>query len=148
MWFDYGIYVSTGLVLIAGLTLIVMMIRNRGGRGARLVLIALLLIGLAATPLLRPELLRERGEVLIVTESPRPTTHVEMIGTCLSVFRKIGPLSFVMGTALLPDESWDRGPYNGCDASAFSGVINLPVTVRSGRWMLCDYATCHELAPA
>lgn len=108
--------------------------------------IALLLIGLVATALLRPEFVRERGEDLVVSVGAGgPTTEVEQIGTCLSVYRKIGPLSFIMGTALLPAEGWDRGPYNGCDASGHSGVINLPRSVRPGSWMLCDYATCHVL---
>ncbi len=148
MWLDYGLFLSTGLVLVAVVALIVILIRNRAGRGLQLIFIALLLIGLVATPLLRPERFRGRGEALVVTTGAvGPQTEVEQIGTCLSGFRQIGPLSFIMGTAILPAQGWDRGPYSGCDAAPVSGVINLPESVRSGEWMLCDYATCHELVP-
>ena len=149
MWLDYGLFVSTGLVLIALVLLIVLLIRNRASRGSQLFFVALLLIGLVATALLRPERFRERGEDLVLTEGDAgPQTEVELIGTCLSVFRQIGPLSFIMGTAIFPDESWDRGPYSGCDAAGLSGDIDLPEAVRSGEWMLCDYATCHQLVSA
>ncbi len=146
MWLDYALFLSTGLVLLAVVAVIVSLTRESAGRGSRIVLVALLLIGLVATALLRPEQFRERGEDLVVTATPDgPTTEVDQIGTCLSLFRRIGPLSYIAGTAFLPDESWDRGPYSGCDAAAFSGVLRPPETVRSGEWMPCDYATCHEL---
>jgi hypothetical protein len=148
MWLDYVLYLSTGLVLIAVVALIVILIRNRAGLGIQLIFVALLLIGLVAASLLRPELFRERNEDLVVTEGEAgPQTEVELIGFCLSIFRQIGPLSFIMGNDFFPGGDWSQGPVNGCDASGHAGVVNLPDTVRSGDWMLCDYANCHQLVP-
>jgi hypothetical protein len=147
MWLDYGLFLSTGLVLVAVIALIVILIRNRTGLGPQLLFVALLVIGLVATPLLRPERFRELGEDLVVTEGGAgPQTEVaDIIGLCLSVFRQVGPLSFIVGNDLFPGEDWDRGPTNACDASGHRGTVNLPEAVRSGRWMLCDHATCHQL---
>lgn len=61
------------------------------------------------------------------------------------MFRLIGSLSFIVGNDLFPGEDWNRGPTNACDASGDSGTINLPDSVRSGPWMLCDYVTCFPL---
>lgn len=147
MWLDYGLYLSTSLVLIAVIALIVIAIRNRAGLRTQLLFVALLLIGLVATPLLRPERFRERGEDLVVTEGrDGPQTEVtDIIGLCLSVFRRLGPLSFIVGNDLFPGEDWDRGPTNACDASGHRGTVDLPDAVRSGDWMLCDHATCRQL---
>ncbi len=148
MWLDYGLWVSTLLVLVALIALIVIMIRNRAGRGLHLLFVALLLIGLVATPLLRPERFRDLGEDLVVTEGAGgPRTEVEQIGLCLSVYREIGPFSFIMGHSLFPGGDWTRGPVEFCEAVGMGGVISLPESVRSGEWMLCDYATCHQLVP-
>jgi hypothetical protein len=86
------------------------------------------------------------GEDLVVPEeNGRLKTEIELIGSCLSVFGRIGPVSFIVGNDLFPGDAWNRGPYTGCDASGHSGVIYLPVSVRSGMWMLCGYVSCHRL---
>ncbi len=91
MWLDYGLWVSTLLVLVALIALIVIMIRNRAGRRLQLL--------------------------------------------------------FVAGHSLFPGGDWTRGPVEFCEAVGMGGVISLPESVRSGEWMLCDYATCHQLVP-
>ena len=149
MWIDYAIYLTTGVVLLSLVGLVVVLARRRGTRSTRLVFVGLLVVGLIGTLLSRPERFRETGEPLTVIETDASLhTEVDQIGTCLSVFRKIGRLSFIMGTALFPDQNWDRAPYTVCETSGFSGTIDLPDSVRSGDWMLCDYATCHELIHA
>lgn len=110
-------------------------------------LAGLFVLGLVATPLVRPERFRDTVEALVVTEvAGQPQTEVEIIGLCLSIFRQIGPLSFIVRNDLFPGDAWDRGPYSGCELSGHSGTISLPDSVRSGDWMLCDYFTCHELS--
>ena len=146
MWIDYAIYLTTGLALLSVVGLAVVVVRNRASVPTRVVLMVLLAVGLIGTVLVRPEGFRETGEPLSVSETAGSLyTEVNQIGTCLSVFRRIGPLSFIMGTALFPDQNWDRAPYTGCDASGLSGTVDLPDSVRTGDWMLCDYATCHPL---
>jgi uncharacterized membrane protein YqjE len=68
VWTDYAIYVSTLLILLSLVGLIVVAIRNRARVVAQVVLLALLVVGLAATPLVFPERLRETGEPLNVVE--------------------------------------------------------------------------------
>jgi hypothetical protein len=127
MWLDYGLFLSTGLVLVAVIALIVILIRNRTGLGPNFCSLACLRSAFA-TPLLRPERFREPGEDLVVTEGGAgPQTEVaDLIGLCLSVFRQVGPLSFIVGNDLFPGEDWDRGPTNACDASGHRGTVNLP----------------------
>ena len=149
MWVDYAIYVTTGLVLLAGIALIVVLARNRARPWAVFTLVALVLVGLVATVVVRPERFREMGEDLVVVDvGGALQTEVDLIGFCLSVFSQVGPLSFIVGNDLFPGDAWDRGPYTGCDASGHSGAIHLPDSVRSGGWMLCDYVSCHQLIPS
>ena len=146
MWVDYTIYLTTGLVLLAGIALIVVMARQRAGAGIVIALVLILVVGLAGMVLVRPERFRAPGhELLIVEADGRPQTEVALIGRCLSVFRQLGPLSFIVGNDLFPGDAWDRGPFTDCEASSHSGAIHLPVSVRSGAWMLCDSSTCHPL---
>jgi hypothetical protein len=109
--------------------------------------VGLLVVGLVGTALVRPERFRETGEelTLVQVDGRFQADVADIIGLCLSVFRQIGPLSFIMGNDLFPGEDWDRGPTNGCEASGHTGTIGLPDSVRSGDWILCDYARCHEL---
>jgi hypothetical protein len=146
VWVDYVIYLTTGLVLLAGIGLFVIVIRNRGGSGVSITLVVLLVIGLVATPLVRPERFRDTGEDLVVVQGDGTAqTRVDQIGGCLSVFRQLGPLSFIVGNDLFPGDDWDRGPSSDCEASGHSGMLNLPNSVGSGGWMLCDHSTCYPL---
>ena len=150
MWIDYAIYPTTGVALVSLIGLVVVLARGRGTRLTRLVFVGLLVVGLVTTPLSRPERFRETGEDLaIVQVDGRFQADVaDIIGLCLSVFRQIGPLSFIVGNDLFPGTDWDRGPTNGCEASGHTGTIDLPDSVRTGDWILCDYARCHELIRA
>ena len=147
MWVGYAIYVTTGLVLISVIALIVVLARKRAGAGVVITLLALVLVGVVATVFVFPERFREMGEDLVVVEvGGALQTDVDLTGFCLSIFRQVGPLSFITGNDLFPGDDWDRGPYSECEASGHSGAINLPDSVRSGEWMLCDYATCYRLS--
>jgi hypothetical protein len=149
VWIDYAIYLTTGVVLVSLVSLVVFLARGRLARSTWVVLSMLLVIGLIGTVLVRPERFRVTGELLTVIDSDGSLrTEVDQVGTCLSVFRRFGPLSFIMGTALIPDQHWDRAPYSVCETSGFSGTIDLPDSVRTGEWILCDYATCHPLIRA
>ena len=110
-------------------------------------LVVLIVVGTPATILVRPERFREPGEDLLIVEVDGSLqTEVAMIGFCLSVFRRIGPVSFIVGNDLFPGDAWNRRPFNGCEAvGLMDAVINLPASVRSGDWMLCDYVSCHRL---
>jgi hypothetical protein len=150
VWIDYAIYLTTGVVLASLVGLVVVLARGRGTGSTRLVCVGLLVIGLVGTVLVRPERFRETGEELAIVEvDGRFRTDVAgIIGLCLSVFRQVGPLSFIVGNDLFPGGEWDRGPTNGCEASGHTGSIDLPDSVRTGQWMLCDYVTCHDLIHA
>ena len=131
MWVDYAVYLTTGLVLVAAIVLIVVVVRNRARPWVVITLIALVFVGLAGLVLVGPERSREMGEDLVVAEeNGRLQTEVELIGSCLSVFRRIGPVSFIVGNDLFPGDTWNRGPYTGCDASGHSG--DLSPRFRSG----------------
>jgi hypothetical protein len=146
MWIDYAIYLTTGLVLLAVIGLIVVLARNRAGRGTVIGLVVVLVVGLLGTFLARPERFRTPGdELLIVEVDGALQTEVALIGSCLSIFRRVGPLSFIVGNDLFPGDTWDRGPFSGCDDVGNSGAVKLPASVESGEWMLCDSSTCHPL---
>ena len=149
MWIDYAIYLTTGVVLVSLVGLVAVLARGRGIR-SRLVFVGLLVIGLVGIPLSRPDRFREAGEELAIVQvdGGLQTDVADIIGLCLSVFRKIGPLSFIVGNDLFPGGHWDRGPTNGCEASGHTGTIDLPDSVRTGDWMLFDYARCHPLIRA
>ena len=150
MWVDYTIYLTTGLVLLAAIALILVVARKRAGAGFVIALVLVLVVGLVGTVLLRPERFREPGQVLLIVEvdGSYQTEEVEaMTGLCLSLFRQIGPLSFIMDNDVVPGENWDRGPFNGCEAvGIMDAEINLPDAVRSNEWILCDHSTCFPLA--
>ena len=150
MWVDYTIYLTTGLVLLAAIALILAVARKRAGAGIVITLVVLLAVGLVGTVLLRPERFREPGQELLIVEvdGSYQTEEVEaLIGLCLSLFRQIGPLSFIVGNDVAPGDDWERGPSNSCEAvGLMDAEINLPDSVRSGEWMLCDHNTCFPLA--
>lgn len=149
MWIDYAIYLTTGVVLASRFVVIYVLARRSSSTALRLVLVVLAVVGSIATFLVRPERFREMGESLVIAEvDGRPRTEVELIGLCLSIFRKVGPLSFIVENDLFPGDNWDRGPVRACEASGHSGKIYLPESVRSGNWILCDYAGCHPLIRA
>jgi hypothetical protein len=112
-------------------------------------LVVLLIFGLVAMALVRPERFREMGEdVMVVELDGSHQTEAGLIGSCLSVFRRIGPLSLIVANDVLPGDDWDRGPFNGCEAVGhLDADIHLPESVGSGDWMLCDAFTCHQLVP-
>jgi hypothetical protein len=150
VWVDYTLYLTTGLVLLAGISLIVVVARKRTGAGWVIALVLVLVVGLAGMVLVRPERFREAGEELLIVEvdgSYQTEEVAATIGLCLSLFRQVGPLSFIVGNDLAPGETWDRGPFNACEAvGIMDAEINLPDSVRSGEWMLCDSSTCFPLA--
>jgi len=150
VWVDYTIYLTTGLVLLAGIALIVVVARTRTRAGIVIALVSILVVGLVGIVLVRPDRFREPGEELLIVEvdGSYQTEEVEaVIGLCLSLFRQVGPLSFIVGNDLLPGENWGRGPFSGCEAvGIMDAEINLPDSVRSGEWMLCDTSTCFPLA--
>ena len=148
MWVDYALFLTTGLVLLAATVLIVVVVRKRARAGLVIALLLLLVVGLLGIVLVRPERFREPGEELLIVEvDDSLQTDVAMIGQCLSLFRKIGPLSFIVANDVVPGEDWERGPFNGCEGVGhLDAHIYLPESVRSGEWMLCDYATCFPLA--
>jgi hypothetical protein len=150
VWVDYVTYLTTGLVLLAGIGLVLVMIRDRARAWAMIALAAVILVGVVATVFVRPERFREPGEDLQIVEvegSHQTEEVAATISSCLSLFRRVGPLSFIVGNDLLPGENWDRGPFNGCEeVGHLNAKINLPDTVRSGEWMLCDTSTCFPLA--
>lgn len=150
MWVDYAIYVTTGLVLLAGIALIVVVVRNRAGAGVVIGLVALLLIGVVATALVRPEQFRESGDELQIVEVDGAfQTEVALVGQCLSLFRRLGPLSYITGNDLFPGGDWDRKPSNNCEAVGFMDAdIYLPASVQTGEWMLCDHPFCRRLMPS
>ena len=149
MWVDYTIYLTTGLVLLAGVALIVVLARKRAGIGVVIALVLILVVGLAGMFLVRPERFRAPGEELLIVEvdgSYQTEEVAATIGLCLLLIRQIGPLSFIVGNDLLPGENWDRGPFNGCEGVGhLNAEINLPDSVRSGEWMVCDTSTCLPL---
>ena len=145
MWVDYALYLTTGLVLLAAIVLIVVVVRKRARAGLVIALLLLLVVGLLGIALVRPERFREPGEELLIVEVDGSLqTDVAMIGQCLSLFRKIGPLSFIVANDVVPGEDWERRPFNGCEGVGLLGAhIYLPESVRSG----CgDFATCFPLA--
>jgi hypothetical protein len=150
VWVDYTIYLTTGLVLLAGIALIVVVARKRAGAGTVITLVLILVVGLVGMVLVRPERFREPGQELLIVErdgSYQTEDLGAMIGLCLSLFRQIGPLSFIVGNDVVPGDDWERGPSNSCEAvGLLDAEINLPDSVRSGEWMLCDHNTCFPLA--
>jgi hypothetical protein len=144
---DSAICLTTGVVLISAVGLVVILVNGWGTWVSRVVLIALLLAGAVGTYLARPENFRaETGPTLPIVEvGGAPEVEVDLIGSCLSLFRRVGPLSFIVGRDFFPGGSWDRGPVSFCELMGQGGSINLPDSVRSGEWMLCDYATCYPL---
>jgi len=62
VWVDYTIYLTTGLVLLAGIALIVVVARKRAGAGIVITLVLILVVGLVGTVLLRPERFRGQGK--------------------------------------------------------------------------------------
>ncbi|HYJ25111.1 MAG TPA: hypothetical protein VE027_08925 [Acidimicrobiia bacterium] len=150
MWVDYTIYLTTGLVLLAGIALIVVVARKRAGVGTVITLVLILVVGLVGMVLVRPERGREPGQELLIVErdGSHQTEEVEgLIGQCLSLFRQIGPLWLIVGNDVVPGDDWERGPSNSCESvGLMDAEINLPDSVRSGEWMLCDHNTCFALA--
>ena len=150
MWVDYTIYLTTGLVLLAGIALIVVLSRKRGGAGVVIALVLILVVGVVGMVVVRPERFRDPGQELLIVEvdGSYQTEEVEaVIGQCLSLFRQIGPLSFNVGNEVFPGGDWERGPLNSCEAvGIMDAEINLPDSVRSGEWMVCDHNTCFPLA--
>jgi hypothetical protein len=149
MWIDYAIYLTTGIVVLAGISLIVVGIQNRGSRGMVIGLTVLLVIGIVATALVAPERFRQPGEDLQVVEVDGGfQAEVSLVGQCLSIFRRFGPVSFITGSDFFPGGDWDRGPSNGCEAVGHMDAdIYLPSSVDSGDWVLCDHSFCHRLMP-
>jgi len=147
VWVDYTIYLTTGLVLLAGIALIVVVAWKRAGAGVVVGLVALLVIGVVATVLVRPERFREMGEDLQIVEVDGAfQTEVALVGQCLSLFRRLGPLSFITGNDLFPGDDWNRGPFDSCEAVGFMDAdIYLPASVASGDWMVCDHSFCHRM---
>jgi hypothetical protein len=150
VWVDYAIYLTTGLVLLAGITLIVVVVRDRAHPWAVITLVALILVGVVATVFVRPERFREPGEDLQIVEVDGAyQTEVALVGQCLSLFRRLGPLSYITGNDLFPGDNWNRVPFDSCEAVGFmDAVIYLPASVASGDWMLCDHSLCHGLEPS
>ncbi len=68
MWVDYTIYLTTGLVLLAGIALIVVVARKRAGAGIVIALVLILVVGLVGTVLVRPERFRDPGQELLIVE--------------------------------------------------------------------------------
>ena len=68
MWVDYTIYLTTGLVLLAGIALIVVVARKRAGAGVVIALVLILVVGLVGMVLVRPERFREPGQELLIVE--------------------------------------------------------------------------------
>jgi hypothetical protein len=149
VWVDYTIYLTTGLVLLAGIALIVVVARKRAGAGIVIGPVLILVVGLVGTVFVRPERFRDPGQELLIVEvdgSYQTEEVAATVGLCLSLFRQIGPLSFIVGNDLAPGENWDHGPFNGCEGVGFvDAEINLPDSVGSGEWMLCDDSTCFQL---
>ena len=85
--------------------------------------------------------------MIVEVEGSYQTEEVEgVIGQCLSLFRQIGPLAFIVANELFPGGDWERGPSNTCEAvGLLNAEINLPDSVRTGEWMVCDYSTCFPL---
>jgi hypothetical protein len=150
VWVDYTIYLTTGLVLLAGIALIVVVARKRAGAGIIIALVLILVVGLVGMVLVHPERFREPGDELVIVDvdgSYQTEEVAATIGLCLSLFRQVGPLSFIVGNDLVPGETWEHGPFNTCEAvGIMDAVINLPEAVRSGEWVLCDHSTCFPLA--
>ena len=146
VWVDYAIYLTSGVVVLSTLALIFVLARRSGTNTLRLVLVGLVVVGVAATLWTRPERFREMGDdMTFAVVDGRLQTEELTIGLCLSIFRRVGPLSFIVGNDLFPGEDWDIGPPDACEASGHIGAISLPDSVRSGSWVLCDYATCQRL---
>ncbi len=149
MWIDYAIYLTTAVVLLSVAGLVLILATGWGTWVSTVVTVGFLLAGLAGTFLLRPENFRsEIGSELTVLEvGDNLEAHVDSIGLCLSVFRRVGPLSFNMGNDLYPGDDWDRQPMSSCELmEILDGTITLPDSVRSGDWMLCDYSACYAIA--
>ena len=112
-------------------------------------LIALILVGVVATALARPERFRQSGVDLAVVEVDGALqTKVAQFGLCLSLYRQIGPLSYIVGNDLFPGDGWDRGPFDGCEAVGLIGSVKLPPSVLAGDWMFCGQSFCHQLTPS
>ena len=150
MWVDYTIYLTTGLVLLAGIALIVVVARKRARAGVVIALVVILVVGLVGTVLVRPERFRDPGQELLIVEvdGSYQTEEVSTRSACVSRFsvRSVRSRSSWATTSSLAI-AWDRGPFTGCEAVGVirDAAINLPDSVRTGEWMVCDYSTCFPL---
>ena len=149
MWIDYWIYLSGAISLLGVIGLGAAIGWGKGGRRIRLVLVLLVVTFGIVSYAVRPENFRSLEPGVLVAEIKGGfVTQVGWVGQCLSLYRTVGPVSFIVGSDLFPGGTWDRRPVSSCEAMGVNGPISLPDEVRDGRWMLCDYSHCYPLVRA
>ncbi len=77
-----------------------------------------------------------------------PSARVD-VGSCLGLYRIVGPLWFAVGHDDYPGDTWDDSPKEFCELSVnLGGVVSLPTKVTNGGYGICSWRSCFELHPA
>ncbi len=142
---EYTNYYFVGLALVSLIVLAVLVVtRTRTKWGIGLALLGLI-GGVTMALQTDPRDIREQNEPLVVDQTGSPTVELEQIGSCLSIYRQIGPFAFNRGNDQFPGDGWEMQQPEACNLRGNVGTVNLPNSVQGDGWVLCDWDSCWPL---
>ncbi len=142
---EYTNYFFAGLALVSLVVLAVLAVtRTRTTWGIGIALLGLI-VGVTSALQTDPRNMREQNQPLVMAQTDSPSVDLELIGSCLSIYRLVGPFAFNRGNDQFPGDTWAMQPPEVCNARGNMGTVNLPDSVKGDGWVLCDWDSCWPL---